>query len=75
MVHPQLIATKGQPVGAGSAGVAEVNRLMQRQEGTIATVSTAPAALKAERYEPKIFGFRVNEEARLSRWRTAKRDE
>jgi casein kinase II subunit beta len=87
MVHPQLIPTKGQPVGSSSS-VADVNRAMIANReaaaaananvhggGSIASVSTVPAALKAERYEPKIFGFRVNEEARLSRWRTAKRDE
>jgi casein kinase II subunit beta len=37
-------------------------------------VSTATTALKAERYEPRIFGFKVNEEAKLARWRTARRD-
>lgn len=84
MVHPQLIPTKGQPVGTGSSN-AEVNRaILNRQEsgggqgggiGAGAGVSTAPAAIKAERFESRIFGFRVNEEAKLARWRTAKRDE
>ena len=75
MVYPQMIPSKGQPVGSSS--VAEVNRSMSGQrEGpsTMGSVSTASAAVKAERYEPRMFGFRVNEEARLSRWRSARRD-
>lgn len=37
-------------------------------------VSTATAAIKAEVYDPKLFGFRVNEAAKLKRWREANRD-
>ena len=103
MVYPQMIPSKGQPVGSGST-VAEVNRAMMSggaggagagaggaggagggggggggggREGpsNVGSISTATAALKAERYTPRIFGFRVNEEATLSRWRGAKRDE
>lgn len=87
MVHPQLIPTKGPPVGSGglpaeralgvsgsASGVGHGTHGVHGS-GSIASVTTVPAALKAERHEPKIFGFRVNEEAKLSRWRTAKRDE
>lgn len=41
----------------------------------LGSVSTAAAALKAEKYESRLFGFKVNEEARLARWRTARREE
>ncbi|KAK4687122.1 casein kinase II subunit beta, partial [Tremellales sp. Uapishka_1] len=75
MVYPQMIPGKGQPVGSS---VAEVNRTGQQaaREGpsTVGSVSTANAAIKAERYDPRIFGFRVNEEAKLARWRGAMRD-
>jgi casein kinase II subunit beta len=30
--------------------------------------------MKAEIYDPKLFGFRVNEMAKLKRWREAQRD-
>ena len=76
MVHPQLIPVKGQPVGSG--GVADVRGIGMSGRGdggSIASVTTAGAALKAERFESKIFGFRVHEEAKLYRWRTARRDE
>ena len=38
------------------------------------TTSTAAVALKAERYRPRIFGFQVNEIAKLQRWQEAVRD-
>ncbi|THH09037.1 hypothetical protein EW145_g2296 [Phellinidium pouzarii] len=43
-------------------------------EGVGEGVSTAAAALKAERYRPKIFGFQVHEIAQLQRWQEAGRD-
>jgi len=43
-------------------------------EGVGEVVSTANAALKAERYKPKIFGFQVHEIAKLQRWQDAMRD-
>ncbi|GJJ08220.1 hypothetical protein Clacol_002429 [Clathrus columnatus] len=43
-------------------------------EGLGEGISTANAALKAERYRPKIFGFQVNEIAKLQRWQEAVRD-
>jgi len=36
--------------------------------------STAAVALKTERYQPRIFGFQVNEIAKLQRWQEAVRD-
>ncbi|EKC98454.1 hypothetical protein A1Q2_07242 [Trichosporon asahii var. asahii CBS 8904] len=66
MAYPQMIPSKGQPSS---------DREMRREPVGPGGVSSAAAALKAERYEPKIFGFRVHEEAQLHRWRTAKRDD
>jgi len=39
-----------------------------------ANVSTAAAAAKAERYVPKVFGFKIHEVAKLQRWQGAMRD-
>jgi casein kinase II subunit beta len=38
-------------------------------------MTTATAALKAERYRPRIFGFQVHEIAKLQRWQEAVRDQ
>lgn len=51
-------------LGAGAGGPSSVG----------GHVSTATAANKAEVYDPKLFGFRVNEAAKLKRWREANRD-
>lgn len=37
-------------------------------------VSTAAVALKADRYRPRIYGFQLNETAKLQRWQEAVRD-
>ena len=37
-------------------------------------MSTACVSLKVERYSPRIYGFRVNEVAKLQRWQEAVRD-
>lgn len=37
-------------------------------------INTAAVALRAERYRPRIFGFQVNEVAKLQRWQEAVRD-
>jgi casein kinase II subunit beta len=64
MVYPQMIPGKGQP------NPNESRRDMVVNQGG----ASASAAKSVERYEPRLFGFKVNEEARLARWRTAKRD-
>jgi casein kinase II subunit beta len=87
MVYPQMIPPKGALTPPGSASIPgsagfdggrspAPGALALAREAAAVTgnVSTAPAALKAERYEPRIFGFRVHEEAKLSRWRAARRD-
>ena len=43
-------------------------------EGVGEGMSTASVALKADRYRPRIFGFQVNEIAKLQRWQEAVRD-
>lgn len=43
-------------------------------EGVGESISTASAALKAERYRPRIYGFQLNETAKLQRWQEAVRD-
>ena len=52
-----------EAAGVGAAGV-----------GSAEEMSTATASLKAERYRPRIFGFQVNEIAKLHRWEEAMRD-
>jgi casein kinase II subunit beta len=44
-------------------------------EGSVGeVVSTASVALKADRYRPRIYGFQLNETAKLQRWQEAVRD-
>lgn len=50
------------------------NREEPEAEGVGEGVSTAAAAMKAERYYPRIFGFAVHETAKLQRWQEAMRD-
>ncbi|KZT27215.1 hypothetical protein NEOLEDRAFT_1155226 [Neolentinus lepideus HHB14362 ss-1] len=85
LVYPHLIPPKSGPpditAGASSEGrrVAPGRRAREELEGSVTEgvgegVSTAAAALKADRYRPKIFGFQVNEIAKLQRWQEAIRD-
>lgn len=64
MVYPQMIPGKGQSNPNENRRDMVVN-----QSGSSATVAKG-----MERYEPRLFGFKVHEEARLARWRTARRD-
>lgn len=57
--------------GVGAGGGPERDR---REPSAVGSVSTAAAAVKAEKFEARIFGFKVHEEARLGRWRSARRD-
>jgi casein kinase II subunit beta len=43
-------------------------------EGGGEGMSTASVALKIERYRPRIYGFQINEIAKLQRWQEAVRD-
>ncbi|EIN03990.1 casein kinase subunit II beta [Punctularia strigosozonata HHB-11173 SS5] len=86
LVYPHLIPPKANPSdparGDGRAedwakGVRRRGSTREDEvvaEGAAEGLSTATAALKAERYRPKIFGFQVNEIAKLQRWQEAVRD-
>lgn len=85
LVYPNLIPPKSGPVelglsGRGSdvEGSRRSRRVREEQEtqadGVGEGMSTASAALKADRYRPRIFGFQVNEIAKLQRWQEAVRD-
>jgi len=50
------------------------DELVEGAEGLGDAINTAAVALRAERYRPRIFGFQVNEVAKLQRWQEAKRD-
>ncbi|KAF9075886.1 casein kinase II, regulatory subunit [Rhodocollybia butyracea] len=89
LVYPTLIPPKSGPtdIGANAAsgsGTKEgENRIRRRlreemdpaiAEGGGENISTASVALKAERYKPRIYGFQLNEIAKLQRWQEAVRD-
>jgi len=82
MVYPQMVPSKGPPPGAtlngtagpGGAALAANQLLMREGPSAIGSVNTASAAMKAELYDPKLFGFRLNEMGQLKRWREAMRD-
>ncbi|KAH9964696.1 casein kinase II, regulatory subunit [Lactifluus volemus] len=50
------------------------DELVEGAEGLGDAINTAAVALRAERYRPRIFGFQVNEVAKLQRWQEATRD-
>lgn len=64
--------TTSAPGGGNGSGAA--NRESRSAAVGGASVSTAAAASKADRYIPKVFGFKVNEIAKLQRWQGAVRD-
>ncbi|KAF8826690.1 hypothetical protein HHX47_DHR5000411 [Lentinula edodes] len=89
LVYPTLIPPKtGQTdIGAsstsGSGNREGENRIRRRlredmdpaiAEGGGENISTANVAMKAERYKPRIYGFQLNETAKLQRWQEAVRD-
>ncbi|KAG6918434.1 hypothetical protein DXG01_014614 [Tephrocybe rancida] len=83
LVYPTLIPPKSGPSEVGTApkdGDSKSRRRVREEqdvsvaEGVGEAISTASAALKAERYRPKIYGFQLNETARLQRWQEAVRD-
>ncbi|KAJ4482723.1 casein kinase II, regulatory subunit [Lentinula lateritia] len=89
LVYPTLIPPKtGQTdIGAsstsGSGNREGENRIRRRlredmdpaiAEGGGENITTASVAMKAERYKPRIYGFQLNETAKLQRWQEAVRD-
>ncbi|KAG2147792.1 casein kinase II, regulatory subunit [Suillus bovinus] len=84
LVYPSLLPPKSGPVDPTptSRGVendsSRKNRRVKEEpeisEGVGETGSTASVALKSERYRPRIYGFQLNETAKLQRWQEAVRD-
>ncbi|KAM6504040.1 Casein kinase II, regulatory subunit [Amanita muscaria] len=89
LVYPSLVAPKSGPPDfpgvsqpANTAADSRARRKTREElevsaaasEGGGEGVSTAAVALKAERYRPRIYGFQVNEVAKLQRWQEAVRD-
>jgi len=89
LVYPTLIPPKSGPtdIGATTAAASGTRegenrirrRLREEMDPTLAegggeNISTASVALKAERYKPRIYGFQLNETAKLQRWQEAVRD-
>jgi len=83
LVYPNMIPPKTGPAESstrddGSGIKRSVRRVIREElaegEALGDSISTATSALKAERYRPKIYGFQVNETAKLQRWQEAVRD-
>lgn len=74
-----LVDVNRPMIGSASAGASRRDQdgsspSASAREGSVGPLSQAGVALKTDVYEPRIFGFRVHEEAKLSRWRKATRD-
>ncbi|KAK0430152.1 casein kinase subunit II beta [Armillaria borealis] len=87
LVYPTLIPPKTGPPTEGATSSREgVDSSGRRRRGVreevqevVASdggegISTASVATKADRYRPRIYGFQVNEIAKLQRWQEAVRD-
>lgn len=90
MVYPTMIPMKAPdlpPTGSSRGGGAGGDRDASQGAGGSSgrperngpsvvgsAVSTAGVALRSEIYRPTIFGFQVNEIAKLQRWQLAVRD-
>ena len=83
LVYPSLIPPKSGPSevtptprGDGD-GIRRTRRVREEPDvgdGVADGISTAGAAIKADRYHPRIYGFQLNEIAKLQRWQEAIRD-
>jgi casein kinase II subunit beta len=71
MGYPHMIPSKESRDGRRRDG--EEDKGVPSGVGVVEQ-STAAAALKAERYRPKIFGFGVHEISKWMRWQEAVRD-
>lgn len=84
LVYPSLLPPKTGPVDPtptsrsiendSSRKSRRVKEEPEISESLGETGSTASVALKAERYRPRIYGFQLNETAKLQRWQEAVRD-
>ena len=62
----------GEGRGSRRRGKEEADAPVESGVGEV--ISTTSVALKAERYRPRIYGFQLNETAKLQRWQEAVRD-
>ncbi|KAH9021031.1 casein kinase II, regulatory subunit [Lactarius hengduanensis] len=69
-----LVPGAGAPVDDPRRRGRAREELVEGSDGLGDTINTAAVALRAERYRPRIFGFQVNEVAKLQRWQEAVRD-
>ncbi|KAF9522158.1 casein kinase II, regulatory subunit [Crepidotus variabilis] len=86
LVYPTLLPSKDPETSMHVTGKEtntlgdSRNRRRLREEPEAVTegggegISTASVAMKAERYRPRIYGFQINEIAKLQRWQEAVRD-
>jgi casein kinase II subunit beta len=80
LVYPTLIPPKigkveiAKPSDDGPSRRRRAREEPMEVEGFGEVVSTASVALKADRYRPRIYGFQLNETAKLQRWQEAMRD-
>jgi len=80
LVYPTLIPPKVGPpdIGKPTADESAGRRRRAREEPSEVeggeVISTSTVALKADRYRPRIYGFQLNETAKLQRWQEAVRD-
>lgn len=87
LVYPTLLPSKDPDSSMHHTSGKETNNLADSRnrrrlreepeavaEGGGEGMSTASFALKAERYRPRIYGFQINEVAKLQRWQEAVRD-
>ncbi|KAJ7862238.1 casein kinase II, regulatory subunit [Mycena olivaceomarginata] len=79
LVYPELLSPKTGPLTDRPVSVraseSQVSEPPDEDMQSIGNgISTASAALGVERYRPRIYGFRVNETAKLQRWQEATRD-
>ncbi|KAJ7789001.1 casein kinase II, regulatory subunit [Mycena olivaceomarginata] len=72
LTHPMLIPRKKPANRPASVDMFEGK--VTAAEGIGDGISTANAALWAEAYHPRIYGFPLNETAKLQRWQEAMRD-
>lgn len=78
MVYPTMIPMKAPDIPPGTRDRGDGGGSSRPEKNGPSVVggaaSTAAVALKAEIHRPTIFGFQVNEIAKLQRWQAAVRD-
>ncbi|PLW06807.1 hypothetical protein PCANC_26350, partial [Puccinia coronata f. sp. avenae] len=81
MVYPNMIPTKLWRLGTigsnnqGGPPGSESGQMVGTSSNNNAQAGSLDSALKASRYKPKIFGFKVHQIAKLQRWQESLRDE